>query len=309
MKIKRSIFGSKPEYDLFKSLQNRWSHEFDLWPSLPFSCIVELEQSEPSLNGRERNFFYNTNIDYTLCTKGGLPILSIEFDGLGKGFSRNGEYIQVQSSRDPYRKLKLDLKIKIAKKLNYPFYVISFEESKDLAPDINLSIVDGIIGQVLAKKEFREALQTLYEDNREKIESLPQDAQREYVQDLVLGAETMAEIQNDRIAELASQYESEVYKSGIAKGYKTSYLNDPPLPDGDPLEDITVLQKRFEAIKNAVRVGCRIIINTTKIAIIETVWVRNFEDNFISPLHIANNIAEMLAFKKARDLIRQEINK
>ena len=309
MKIKQSIFGSEPEYKLFKSLQNRWSHDFDLWPSLPFSCIVELDQSEPSLNGKERNFFYNTNIDYTLCTKNGLPVLSIEFDGLGKGFSRNGEYIQVQASRDPYRKLKLDLKIKIAKKLSYPFYVISFEESKDLAPDLSLTIVDGIIGQVLAKKEFRESIKTLYDDNREMIESLPHYEQRGYVQDLVWDAETMAELQNDGIAKLASQYQFEVFEKGIAKGYKTVYINDPPLPDGDPFEDIRVLQKRLEASKNAVRVGCRIIINTSKIAIVETVWVRNFEDDFISPLHIANNIAEMLAFKKARDLMKMEIKK
>lgn len=309
MKIKQSIFGSPTEYNLFKSLQNRWSHNFDLWPSLPFSCIVELAQSEPSLKDNERKFFFNTNIDYTLCTKSGLPILSIEFDGMGNGFSRNGEYIQGKECKDLYRKLKLDLKIKISKKLSYPFYVISFDESKELAPDLSLTIVDGIIGQVLAKKDFRESIKKLYDDNRETIESLPQYAQREYIQDLVWDAETMAELQNDRIAKLAAQYQGEAFDKGITKGYKTIYLNDPPLPDGDPFEDITVLEKRIKVIKNAVRVGCRIIINTPKMAIVETVWIRNFEDEFISPLHIANNIAEMLAFKKANDLIKPEITK
>lgn len=306
MKIRKSIFGSKSEYDLFRALQNRWSKDFDLWPSLPFSSIVELEKSEPSLSSKEREFFYNTNIDYTLCTKSGSPVLSIEFDGLGKGYSRNCEYIQIEESSDPYRKLKLDFKIKIAKKLDYPFYVISFEESKELAPDLNLTIVDGIIGQVLAKKEFREKIKTFYDENREMIESLPNYAQREYVQDLVLDAETIAELRMDPISELAAKYEFEATEKGITRGYKMEYLNDPPLPDGDPFEDIAVLEKRIDAIKNATRVGCRMIINTPKIAIIETVWVRNFEDNFISPLHIANNIAEMLAFKKAIDLIRKE---
>jgi hypothetical protein len=201
------------------------------------------------------------------------------------------------------------LKIKIAKKLNYPFYVISFEESKDLAPDLSLTIVDGIIGQVLAKKDFKESIKTLYNDHRERIESLPQSAQSEYIQDLVWDAEAIAELQNDRIAKLAAQYQGEAFDKGITKGYKTIYLNDPPLPEGDPIEDITVLEKRIKIIKNAVRVGCRVIINTPKVAIVETVWVRNFEDEFISPLHIANNIAEMLAFKKASDLIKPEIKK
>lgn len=306
MNIKKSVFGSEPEYELFKSLQNRWSKNFDLWPSLPFSCIVELEKSEPSLSYKERDFFYNTNIDYTLCKKNGSPVLSIEFDGLGKGFSRNGEYIQIKESRDPHRKLKLDLKIKITKKLNYPFYVISFEESEELAPDLNLTIVDGIIGQVLTKKEFREKLKTLYDENLEMIESLPNYAQREYVQDLVWDAETIAELRSDPIAELGAKYLHEATEKGIINSWKEEFLNDPPLPEGDPFEDHTILEKRIGLIKNAVRVGYRIIINTPKVVIIETVWVRNFEDNFISPSHIAKNIAEMLAFKKALDLIRKD---
>ena len=136
MKIRKSIFGSKSEYGLFRTLQNRWSKNFDLWPSLPFSNIVELDKYEPSLSSKEREFFYNTNIDYTLCTKDGSPVLSIEFDGLGKGFSRNGEYIQIEESLDPYRKLKFDLKITIANKLDYPFYVIAFEESEVLEPNL-----------------------------------------------------------------------------------------------------------------------------------------------------------------------------
>ena len=56
-------------------------------------------------------------------------------------------------------------------------------------------------------------------------------------------------------------------------------------------------------MKNAVRVGCRIIADTPKIAIIQTVWLRNFENTGVSPLHIAVNIAELLAFRRALDLV------
>lgn len=302
MKIKKTVFGSKSEYKLFRALQNRWSKDFDLWPSLPFSSIIELDKPESFLNIREREFFYDTNIDFTLCRKNGSPVLSIEFDGLGKGYSRNGQYIQIEESCDPYRKLKLDLKIKIANKLEYPFYVIAFEESKELAPDLNLTIVDGIIGQVLAKKEFQKKVEADYDENREMIESLPDSVQREYIQDLVLSAETISELEIDPIAKLASKYEFEATENGIAKRYSIEYLNDPPFPEGDPFEDITMLEKRIELMQNAARVGCRIIINTPKIEIMETVWIRNFEDKFISPLHIANNIAELIAFKRALDL-------
>lgn len=302
MKIKKYIFGSKSEYDLFRALQNRWSNIFDLWPSLPFSTIIALNKSEPSLSIKEREFFYNTNIDYTLCTKKGSPIISIEFDGLGKGFSRNGQYIQIEKSIDPYRKLKLDLKIKIAEKLCYPFFVISFEESNELSSDLSLTIVDGIIGQVLARKKFREAIKTLYYENQEMIDSLPPDAKQEYIQDLVTGAEVITELEMDPIAKLAAEYESEAMKNAIGVTYSVQYLHDPPLPEGDPLHDLSILEKRINAFKYVIKVGCRIIIKTTPASIIQTAWVRNFENNYISPLTIAENIAMLLAFKRVADL-------
>ena len=102
---------------------------------------------------------------------------------------------------------------------------------------------------------------------------------------------------------MAAKLEHEAFERGILNGYKTEYLNDPELPDGDLFGDSSVLEKRIEAINNAVRVGCRIIVNSPRIAIIETVWLRNFEDTVVSPLHIANNIAELLVFRKALDLI------
>lgn len=57
MKIRESIFGSKSEHKLLRFLQNRWSKQFDLWPSLPFSSIVELEKNETALDDKEREFF------------------------------------------------------------------------------------------------------------------------------------------------------------------------------------------------------------------------------------------------------------
>lgn len=301
--IRKSVFGSRSERELFTSLHTQWRSKFDLWPSLPFAQIIDVETLGQALSKKERDFFLKTSVDYTLCTKYGSPVLSIDFDGLGKGFSRNGEYVQQAETVDPYRKLKLDLKLKLAQNEKYPFFIVSFEESNVLDQDINLTIVDGIIGQVLAKKEFLKSTETLYEDYRETIELLPSSAQHDYIQDLVWDAETLAELKWDPIVVLAAKLEHEAYERGIIKSFKTEYLNDPELPKGDPFEDIAAIKKRIDAINNAVRVGCRIIIDTPKIAIVETVWLRNFEDAMVSPLHIASNIAELLAFKRALDLI------
>lgn len=300
--IRKSVFGSRGEKELFTSLHTHWGAKFDLWPSLPFAQIIDVGTIGHYLKDKERDFFLKTNIDYTLCTKSGRPILSIEFDGLGKGFSRRGEYVQQVATVDQYRKLKLDLKLKVAQSENYPFFVVSFEESKALDQDTSLTIVDGIVGQVLAKQEFQKSVKTLFEDHRDRIESLPSSSQHEYVQDLVSDAETLAELKCDPIAELAAKYEYEAFKKGIIKSYKMEYLNDPKLPDGDPFTDLAVIEKRIAAMKNAVRVGCRIIADTPKIAITETVWLRNFEDAIVSPLHIASNITELLVFKRALDL-------
>lgn len=300
--IKTSVFGSRPERELFARLRSQWGTKFDLWPSLPLAQIIDVDSASHYLQERERTFFLKTNVDYTLCTKNGRPILSVEFDGLGGGFSRQGEYVQRKVTTDPYRKLKLDLKLKIAQREKYPFFVVSFEEAKALNEEISLTIVDGIIGQVLAKHELHKSLQTLYEDHKEQIEALPPSSQRDYIQDLVLDAETLAELKWDPIAKLAAIYEHEAFEKGIVRSYRTEFLNDPELPNGDPFTDFSVLEKRIALIKSAVRTGCRIIADTTKVAIIETVWLRNFEDGSVSPLHIAVNIAELLVFKRALDL-------
>src|SRR5437667_9480633 len=147
--IRKSVFGSRGEKELFTSLHSQWGPKFDLWPSLPLAQIIDVESAGHYLKEKERDFFLKTNIDYTLCTRSGRPILSIEFDGLGKGFSRRGEYVQQAATADSHRKLKLDLKLKVAKNEKYPFFVVSFEESKALDQNTNLTIVDGIIGQVL----------------------------------------------------------------------------------------------------------------------------------------------------------------
>lgn len=302
--IKISVFGSRAEKELFTVLRSRWGVKFDLWPSLPLAQIVDVASVQRYLKEKELDFFLKTNVDYTLCAKDGQPILSVEFDGLGKGYSRNGEYVQLEPTIDRYRKMKLDLKLKVAQKEKYPFFVVSFEESKSLHEDLSLTIVDGIIGQVLAKQERQESLRTMYEEHKDHIESLHPSLQHEYVQDLVWDAEVRAELRWDPIADQASKYECEAFEKGIVKNYKIEYLNDPEFPDGDPFTDFSVMEKRITAIKNAVRVGCRIIANTPKVAIVETVWLRNFEDNAVSPLHIAVNIAELLAFRRALDLAR-----
>ncbi len=200
---------------MFTSLHTQWGSVFDLWPSLPFAQIIDFATLDQDLKEKERDFFLKTSIDYTWCTKRGLPILSIEFDGLSKGFSRQGEYVQQIETVDPHRKLKLNLKLKIAQNENYPFFIVSVEEGKILDQDVNLTIVDGIIGQVLANIEFRKSIETLYEDHRETDD----------VPELVSDAQIFAEMKWDPIVILAADFQRKAFERGIVKTYKTEYLN------------------------------------------------------------------------------------
>lgn len=92
MKVRSSVFGSGSEKELFSTLNTHWVQKFDLFPSLPFACIINIDDT--NLSDREKNFLYKTSVDYTLCTKESKPLVSVEFDGLGHGFSKNGEYVE-----------------------------------------------------------------------------------------------------------------------------------------------------------------------------------------------------------------------
>lgn len=87
MSVRRTIFDSHNERELFVAIDSYWSSRgFALYPSLPFSNVFDNRQFE--LSPEEKSFLLKTSLDYTLCTRDGKPLVSVEFDGLCHGFSR-----------------------------------------------------------------------------------------------------------------------------------------------------------------------------------------------------------------------------
>lgn len=300
MKIRDTIFDSLSESQAFQALESAWKFKLKIYPSVPLSKIIEIKRNE--LSEKERNFFYKTNVDYTFCDLGGRPLFSVEFDGMGKGISRHGFYIPSQETSDKYRKLKLDFKLKLTKSLKYPLVVVSYDEIEPLEEGDSLTILDGIIGQILVKKRLSANLFRVSEIIEESnVEQMMPDDRYDYIQDLITSAEVEAELSTDIIAQKASEYEMAF--SNKIKNYsqKVEYLTDPPLPDIGvfPDIDINAFEALIQSMKNLNRIGRRIILNAPNIAVLQTVWIRNFEDNFVSPQTIATNIAEYLAFKRA----------
>ena len=185
MAIKKSVFGSKGEERGFRSIEHTWGEKYRVFPQFPFSALFE---SDGSIRDKS-NLFFKTSIDYVFCTNEGVPVLAIDFDGLGKGFNKNGQYIQAETTDDPYRKSKFDFKIKYAEKDNFPYYIVASDEFDHLGQDLSLTVVDGIIGSVLAKKDFDQRIPSIIEEHREAIDNLLPDEQQDYVQDLVISQE------------------------------------------------------------------------------------------------------------------------
>jgi hypothetical protein len=294
MKVQDFVFGSKSERRLYAALDTHWSDRFDLFPSLPFTAIIDIGGAP--LYQKQKDFLYKTSVDYTLCTKKGKPIVSVEFDGMGHGFSREGEYIQIVPSTDPNRKLKLDLKLKLCNDIGYPFFVVSYNEALPIGESISLTIVDGLIGQVLAQQSVNSLLNKRLANHRDILHDLSEDEKQEFFQELVVDAEVDAELMWNPIFRDAARLVTAAHEKGLWKEMSTERLVDPPFPSREPSSpaDSEAIQGRIRAFEHAVRLGCTVTVSTSEGEFAETAWVRNYSGYGISPWRMAESIAKLI---------------
>ncbi len=298
MSIRKTIFGSASEMELFRSIERTWHSRLLLYPQVPFCQVFDLDDLH--LSASQVKFLRMTSIDYTVCDHSGSPILCIEFDGMGHGFSKDGKYVQMHPSQDIYRKLKLDLKLKVAEHDSLPFYVVSYDEKSSISEEIHLTIVDGIIGQTLKHGDIqREAIEWI-KSEEQQLSNLSEIERHERIQDIVSGAEVVAELQWDPIAKSESELEGELWRRGVLISKKCEFLEEPTLPDFDPITG-EGFEARIKAWKDVLKWGSRCTLQTIFGDISETCWVRNFSGGSASasPMTIARNISELLACDRA----------
>lgn len=312
MKIRDSVFGSPKEREFYGILKSRWADKFNLYPSLPFASIIDIK--DMGLTEGARSYLLKTSLDFTLCEKeADKPVLSIEFDGLGHGFSHDGKYIEFWPSKDPNRELKLSLKLRVAEKAGYPLIVVSFDETSPFSEDLELTIADGLIGRVLSRRRFEELINERRnelagpgsEDFAWMKESYEKFSEREYtydhyVQDWVVGLEVEAELESDPIAKQAAILEGKLVEEGIYAGKTITYLEEPPAPILKDFYDIETLKKRVQALKDPfTKIGCEVSFKIKGLPkeVSSKIFIRNF--GLSSSLSLADNIATLLAAKKA----------
>ena len=290
MSLKECIFDGYHEKELFVHLNSMWKDNFNIYPQLPFTKIVDIETLNISQN--ERDFLLKTNIDYTVCDKEDKPLMCIEFDGWSHGYNRGGEYIQIVE--DQLRKKKLELKLKIAMEHHFPFYIISYDEKTYLSEKIHLAVIDGIIGETIAKMKFQDKINEYLEDSEDILSSMSEYERDEYIQDLATSAEIELELTWNPIAKKAAEIQAVLSDKGINPIYSYKLLSKPGLPEVEAWKDIKWR-------------GCEVSCETPKGKVTEQAWVRNFEGMPASPLIIVLNIAELLALYKAATLNGIEI--
>jgi hypothetical protein len=299
MRIRKSVFGSASERSLYKALATRWSDKLHIFPCLPFLNVVQIAASELPRN--EWDYLLKTSVDYTLCDVSDQPLLSIEFDGLGEGFSRQGEYVpRWISSKDPNREWKLNLKLRLCEQVGYPLFVISYEEATPIGPGLNLAIVDGIIGRFLAHVNVVPRVNELLQEHEDIIADLPPHEAHDYVDDLLLDAEVEMDFTWNPISRKLAELQDIGYRRGM-RGEGFRWLDDSGVPPADHFwrtGDVRDLKKRAEALNKANRIGCEATVETPEGPVTEVAWMRNIS-GVIWPGTIIEGIARLLAWKRA----------
>ncbi len=140
-----------------------------------------------------------TEFDFVVCEKAtSNALLAIEFDGIGHGFSQNGEYIsRVIPLNDPHRKLKLDAKLRACMLSGFPLVIVSFPETELLEESGNaITVLDAIIGAVRASIGLRHLVASHVDAFSEALGEEPSGETVEYS---VLALEVNSDLENNPI--------------------------------------------------------------------------------------------------------------
>lgn len=112
------------------------------------------------MSDRPKEFLLKTTFDCDIKTHESL--LVIEFDGLTGGFSNEGKYfIKSTPENDPYRKLKMDTKLKACSAFHIPAIVVSYQECAVINESEHMIIIlDVIIADAIEKKTMNRLIQS-----------------------------------------------------------------------------------------------------------------------------------------------------
>jgi hypothetical protein len=290
MKVKDNIFGSRPERKLYKALEGSWPAKLKIYPGLPFLSVIDW--SGARITQTERDFLKKTSLDYTACdAENDHPLISVEFDGLGRGFSREGKYYEVVGGQDfPYRSANLNLKLRLATQAGYTLVVVSYDEATPISEDDALTVTHGIIGSYLSHRFTQEKLNEI--GPTFDFTGLSEKERQELIDDAVIAAEVDAEFEWNPLVVKEAEASRRALDAGMTSWQEHS-MTDPQIPYAGG--DIS-LRESMIAFMKCDRLGARITAKGPDFQVEREVWLRNVDDA-ITTSAIAKLIAGWLAFK------------
>jgi hypothetical protein len=300
MTAQKLVFASKSERLNYYKVKRQWGKDYNLYPNLPFLMVFntkdlfdlstwELKRIE--LTKIEWSRLKKTSIDYTLCDKEDTPLVCIEFDGFQDGFNVGTEY-RTEFPSDPWRQEITELKLKIAHNSMFPFFVVGSRHFADFSDDLRLTMVDGIIGEVLAKRAAHDRFAKGFSPKDEgydqtDFDNLHESEQRDIIQDWALSVEVEADCTHNPITVKCYDLHREL---GICKS-GTRYVQYPEAPGTENMK------ARIKALEDATLRGAECIVETPDLGKVKrTCWLPNFKTPYFTGLGLMEEIAQLMAF-------------
>ncbi|EQF22290.1 hypothetical protein QEW_4459 [Clostridioides difficile CD160] len=288
MKVKEIIFDSSSEATLHKHLQSLWDNKVLVLTHIPVKDVIDIYDKDANLTSSERdNFLSKSNFDFVITSKEsdnyGKPLLVIEFDGIGCGYSYDGIYHQVNFvNNDKYRKLKMDCKIKICEQSGLPLIVISWNEINKFFTDEGFTIIDGIIGEILFDSEFDKVVSENISAVFEALDyTLDREDERDIIDSAIANYEVQAMCNVNPIAKRCSELYDKVLNEKLIGVHGFSSICDNNLKG----------YEYFAYLNNA-----------NKDLLSEKVVIREVNCIEATTFHVAKDLAELLLWKKVLEV-------
>jgi hypothetical protein len=277
---------------------------YDLWHKLPFlnlftrEGLIDPDSTDLrslTISDIEWQRLKKTSVNYVLCDREhDAPLVCIDFDGIQDGFNAGREYRPRAENPSHWRDVITSLKLKVAHGSLFPCFVVGWREFADISPTVRRCIVDGIIGEVLAKKavsdRFAHGLAAADAGMTEvEWEVLPPWDRREIMQDVAMTMEIDADFEhNPLFAEVATLWSELGYPAGSHRFVDA--LGTRRAPSGRWLEEPPLF-------------GAEYTIRTDDVgAVTRTSWLANFRAPGFVGLGLVEEIAHLLALDEVRRL-------
>ena len=209
------------------------------------------------------------------------------------------------------RKRKFDIKLRFSQQNGFPYHIVSSEEFKFFGDEIELTVVDGIIGSVIESLQesiFWSVFHLSWKKYAEEIDSQPSWYKSEFVQDLITGLEVDCDAEHNKLfrktGEVRGQVHSITGTPSYPHGYRTFEEPECPNVDWPPWDNLEAFERRAQALKKGDVWGCVVTISDTLVGeVSEIVKVRNVAHS----LSLVIEIGELMAWSKLLRLLRRRL--